>query len=50
MAEPGLRECADPEAKQLAQTIIDTQRGEIAEMEALLAQVARAVPVPRWLF
>lgn len=36
MAEVELREGENPEAKQLAQTIIDTQRAEITEMEALL--------------
>ncbi|MGI9002467.1 MAG: DUF305 domain-containing protein [Pseudonocardia sp.] len=39
MAERELGEGADPAAKQLAQTIIDTQQGEIAEMEALLQQL-----------
>jgi len=36
MAEVELREGENPEAKQLAQTIIDTQQAEITEMEALL--------------
>jgi uncharacterized protein (DUF305 family) len=39
MARTELDQGADPRATQLAQTIIDTQRAEITEMEALLAQV-----------
>lgn len=39
MAQVELAEGADPAALELAQTIIDTQRAEITEMETLLAQV-----------
>lgn len=39
MAQVELDEGADPEALQLAQTIIDTQQAEITEMETLLTQV-----------
>ncbi len=37
MAEEELSKGESPEAKQLAQEIIDTQRGEIEEIDALLA-------------
>lgn len=39
MAQVELDEGADPEALELAQTIIDTQQAEITEMETLLTQV-----------
>lgn len=39
MARTELTAGADPRATTLAQTIIDTQRAEITEMEALLTQV-----------
>lgn len=39
MAQVELQKGADPEAQELAQTIIDTQQAEIAEMETLLQQV-----------
>ena len=38
MAQTELAQGADPRATQLAQTIIDTQRPEITEMETLLTQ------------
>jgi uncharacterized protein (DUF305 family) len=38
MAQTELAQGADPRATQLAQTIIDTQRAEITEMEKLLKQ------------
>ncbi|HVL85011.1 MAG TPA: DUF305 domain-containing protein [Pseudonocardia sp.] len=39
MAQTQLAEGADPEALELAQTIIETQRAEIEEMEQLLQQL-----------
>ena len=36
MAEEELEKGEFPEAKELAQTIVDTQRGEIAEIDRLL--------------
>ena len=39
MAQAELDQGADPRATQLAQTIIDTQRAEITEMETLLTQI-----------
>jgi hypothetical protein len=39
MSQTELQNGADPEANQLAQTIIDTQQGEITEMETMLQQL-----------
>ena len=39
MARTGLAEGTNPEGKQLAQSIIDGQSGEIAEMKSILAGI-----------